>query len=48
MSENKEQFFQRTEDKYVINEDQAEMFLKACDAYIKKDLYYSYTVHSLY
>ncbi|MBR3311836.1 MAG: polyphosphate polymerase domain-containing protein [Solobacterium sp.] len=48
MSENKEQFFQRTEDKYVINEDQAEMFLEACDAYIKKDLYYSYTVHSLY
>lgn len=40
--------FQRVEDKYAMTPAQAEMFLQMCGSHIREDIYYKYTVQSIY
>ena len=40
--------FQRVEDKYELTPAQAEMFIQLCGRHIKEDIYYKYTVQSVY
>lgn len=40
--------FQRVEDKYPLTYEQANKFLKLAKSHLKKDIYFQYTVHSIY
>ena len=40
--------FRRVEDKYAMTPAQAEMFLQKCRSHIKEDVYFRYTVQSIY
>ena len=40
--------FERVEDKYSLTYEQAQQFKKAVAQHIEKDVYYKYTVHSIY
>ena len=40
--------FRRVEDKYALTPAQAQLFLKMCGSHIKEDIYYKYTVQSIY
>ena len=40
--------FKRVEDKYVIAKEDVDKFVEACGNHIKEDIYFKYTVHSIY
>lgn len=40
--------FQRVEDKYPLTYEQANTFLHLAQSHLKKDIYFQYTVHSIY
>ncbi|MBP3869709.1 MAG: polyphosphate polymerase domain-containing protein [Faecalicoccus sp.] len=40
--------FERVEDKYELSESQYQLFLKAIQDHVHPDIYYKYTVHSIY
>ena len=48
MSEKHIETFKRVEDKYVLTPEEKEIFLKKCEEYIKEDIYYKYSIHSVY
>ena len=48
MSENYIETFERVEDKYALTPLQAEEFLRRCKDHITKDVYFQYTVRSIY
>ncbi len=40
--------FQRVEDKYLLNQKQADLFLQLALPYLKPDIYFSYHCHTIY
>lgn len=48
MSEKYIETFKRVEDKYVLTPEEKEEFLARCKDYITEDVYYKYSVHSVY
>ncbi len=48
MVENYIETFKRVEDKYILTLEEKDRFLALCNKYIKEDIYYKYSVHSIY
>lgn len=48
MSEKIIETFKRVEDKYILTKSQMNEFLQKCKPYITEDIYYKYTVNSIY